>query len=68
MAMFTKRQNKSNTTGFKDVYKNHKGYIKRICVNGQHYRGPKRATKDEAYHDRPKMEEKYRPKLDTKKE
>ncbi|KHD44075.1 phage protein [Streptococcus uberis] len=68
MDMFTNRKNKNNTTGYKGVYKHHKGYIARICVKGQHHRGPLRQTKDEAYQDRLKLESLYLPKLDTKKE
>ena len=68
MDMFTNRQNKNNTTGYKGVYKHHKGYIGRICDKGQHQSGPLRATKDEAYQDRLNLEDKYLPKIDTKKE
>ncbi|WP_116486418.1 hypothetical protein [Streptococcus parauberis] len=66
--MFENRKNKNNTTGYKGVYKHHKGYIGRICVKGQHHSGPLRATKDEAYQDRLNLEDKYLPKIDTKKE
>lgn len=62
MDMFGNRHNKNNTTGYKGVYKHHKGYIARICVKGVHHRGVTRETIEEAYEDRLALERKYLPK------
>ncbi|MBA2796736.1 hypothetical protein [Streptococcus porcinus] len=60
--MFDNRHNKNNTSGYKGVYKHGKGYLARMCVKGNHYHGPTRQTKEEAYLDRKAFEEKLLPK------
>lgn len=61
--MFENRQNKNNTSGFKGVYSHGQGFIARICVKGQHYHGPTRRTKEEAYLDRLAFEKKLLPEV-----
>ena len=59
---FDGRFNKNNTSGFKGVSKHNGGYKAKITVKGHTYYGKTRTTKEEAYKDRLKFEEKLLPK------
>lgn len=59
---FDGRFNKNNTSGFKGVSKHNGGYRAKITVKGHTYYGKTRTTKEEAYKDRLKFEEKLLPK------
>lgn len=60
---FDERSNKNNTSGFKGVSKHGTGYRAKITVKGKVHLGRTRATKEEAYTDRLRMEAELLPKL-----
>ena len=62
IGMFNSRSNKNNTSGFKGVSRHSSGYRAKITVKGRVYLGTTRATKEEAYKDRLKLEEELLPK------
>ena len=62
MDLFNSRSNKNNTSGFKGVSRHSSGYRAKITVKGITYYGNTRATKEEAYKDRLKLEEELLPK------